>query len=188
MNKLSVIILLVLLILYGIGFACFTFNALTPSPLKDTHTDATIILTGGENRIKEGVLRLKMKQTEHVFISGVGKDITLKDIYPEGYEEIKCCVSLGYVAQDTIGNATESFTWLSQHKHIKSFALVTSSYHIPRAAHIFKTHPEAKNHTILLVPIPMERLSPKSREFWNLMFKEYNKLIYTWCTFRGQTS
>ncbi len=167
--------------LYSLGFVLFTLHALKPIQAEKTNTELAIVLTGGENRIKDAVDLLKDEYINHVFISGVGKGVTLKDIFPHTYQDIECCVSLGYLAQDTFGNAMESYSWLEKQKEdVSSFYLVTSSYHIPRAYQIFKHHPKAQNYNIYLYPTPMERLSPDHREFWNLMFEEYNKLLYTW--------
>ena len=187
LKKLTIFVLAIVLPLLGIyvaGFTVFTLNAMNVSTHTIKNAQAVIILTGGENRIKEGVSLLKNKKALHIFISGVGKDITIKNIFPETHEDLKCCVNLGHSAQDTMGNAEESYKWLATKKDILSFYLVTSSYHIPRAYHIFKNHKSSSKYTIHKYPVKMERLSPDKREFWNLIFKEYNKLIYTWSSLK----
>ena len=174
--------LLLLIFIYGVGFTIFATHAISPIKASEEKSDAAIILTGGENRVKEGVELLNNQQAKHIFISGVGEKISLNEILPETYISVACCVTLGYEAKDTIGNAEEAYKWLEENKEIESFHLVTSSYHIPRAYQIFKNHKNASKYKITLYPISMNRLSPDKREFWNLMFEEYNKLIFTWMT------
>ncbi len=179
-------ILIIILTIYSIGFSLFTLNALRPSSENVQKADASIILTGGENRIKEGLKHLSDKTVKLVFISGVGKNNTLIDIVPSNtYKEVKCCVTLGSKALDTIGNAQESYEWLKKNKKVKTFNIVTSTYHMPRASYIFKKHNMAHNYKMRTYSVAMERLSPDKREFWNLMFNEYNKLIYTWVMLKG---
>ncbi|MBL4589047.1 MAG: YdcF family protein [Alphaproteobacteria bacterium] len=187
LKKLTILVLAVVLPFLGIyvvGFSVFTLNALNVSAHTTKNVQAVIILTGGENRIKEGVRLLKSEKSLQIFISGVGENITIKNIFPETHKDLKCCVNLGHKALDTMGNAEESYKWLADQKDIRSFYLVTSSYHIPRAYQIFKNHKSASKYTIHKYPVKMERLSPDKREFWNLMFEEYNKLIYTWSSLK----
>ncbi len=176
----------IVLTVYGIGFSIFTLNALRPSSDNVHKADASIILTGGENRIKEGLKHVTDKDVKYAFISGVSKNNTLIDIVPKKtYNAVKCCVILGSKAQDTIGNAQESFDWLATNEKVKTFNIVTSTYHMPRASYIFKQHSMAHNYKITTYVVAMERLTPDKREFWNLMFNEYNKLIYTWVMLKG---
>jgi len=45
-----------------------------------------------------------------------------------------CCVTLGYESADTRDNADETARWLASHK-AKSVRLITSDWHMRRAAH-----------------------------------------------------
>lgn len=171
-----------LIIVYLLGFSAFVLYSLYPPQItpSNSQSQTAIVLTGGENRISEGVSLLNNKSVQRVFVSGVGKDVGLDDIFPKSYQSLLCCVTLGYEAKDTIGNMHESFSWLKKHKEIKSFYLITSSYHMPRAYHLFSRHPHAKDFVIHPYAVKMERLSPDMEEFWHLTFKEYNKLLFTY--------
>jgi uncharacterized SAM-binding protein YcdF (DUF218 family) len=43
-----------------------------------------------------------------------------------------CCVDLGRSAENTIGNAGETASWVSSHK-FRTVIVVTASYHMPRS-------------------------------------------------------
>lgn len=179
---LPVVLLSLIFTMYLLGFVAFTLYSLYPPQIDTSNntTDTAIILTGGENRITEGVALLKNKHVKHIFISGVGQDVKLDDIFPDTYQSLLCCVTLGYKAKDTIGNAKESYDWLQKNADTDSFYLVTSSYHMPRAHHLFKHKFSSAKYVINTYPTKMLKLSPNTEEFWHLIFKEYNKLLYTY--------
>ncbi|MEO0412549.1 MAG: YdcF family protein [Pseudomonadota bacterium] len=95
----------------------------------------TIVLTGARGRISQGLMLLASGRTQQVFISGVGEGVRLEDI-PDIQslppDKMRCCVSLGYDALDTIGNAREIAAFLRQQNAREAF-IVTSRYHMPRA-------------------------------------------------------
>ena len=74
-------------------------------------------------------------------ISGVAPGVTLpqlidrlgdqRDSVPSA-EELSCCVTLGYEAGNTVGNADESAEWLRSNG-AKSVRLVTANYHMLRS-------------------------------------------------------
>ena len=177
-------VLFVCVTIYAIGFTIFSLNTITPQTSGKNTADAVVILTGGENRIKEGLKLFDKKNVKNILISGVGKDIKLNDILPDNYQAYQCCLTLGYEALDTIGNAEESYIWLKKNG-FKSFYLTTSSYHLPRASLIFRKHPEASKYDMHTYPAKPLNDDIKHAAFWRIIFEEYNKLLYTWITIRS---
>lgn len=104
-------------------------------------TDAVIVLTGGRNRIAEGVRLLNENMAERLFISGVSHDVTIADIEKKAkmQAEDPSKIELGYKATNTIENASEIADWITQN-NIKSVRLVTSNYHIPRSLEELKPY------------------------------------------------
>ena len=127
---------LVLLGAWGIGFLAFV--AAIPDAVEDDiteETDAIVVLTGGTGRLEAGLTLLADKQGKKLFISGVyqGVDVQqLIDVSRYQPEELTCCITLGYAANSTYGNALETAEWLSEER-FKSIRLVTASYHMPRS-------------------------------------------------------
>ncbi len=167
--------------LYVVGLTVFTLNALKTHSFPTQSADAVIILTGGENRISEGIKIWEEGLASKVLITGVGKDITLQNIFPNNHTAKECCVSLGYSALDTVGNAQEAYKWLAGND-VRSFYIVTSTYHMPRAKQIFKDYLPDHSYKIYTHSVEMDRLSPEMKNFWKLMIEEYNKIIYIWGT------
>ena len=127
--------ILAVLIAWGAGF--LTFVAAIPETVDDAkgETDAIVVLTGGSGRLEEGIALLSEKRAKKLFVSGVyeGVDVRqLLDISRKAPEELTCCIALGYAANSTLGNATETAEWLADER-FRSIRLVTSSYHMPRS-------------------------------------------------------
>lgn len=99
-------------------------------PLKKA--DAIIVLTGDRHRIAYGINLMNKGLSPVTFISGAHNDFNDENLI----ENNPCCIEVGFEARDTIGNALEAGRWLHA-KNYKTFLLVTSDYHMPRAANIF---------------------------------------------------
>jgi len=122
-------------IAWGVGFLAFV--SAIPETVEDPtgQTDAIVVLTGGSGRLEEGITLLSEKRAKKLFVSGVyqGVDVRqLLDISRKAPEELTCCIVLGYAANSTLGNATETAEWLADER-FKSIRLVTASYHMPRS-------------------------------------------------------
>ncbi len=93
-----------------------------------------VVLTGGPQRIDEGLSLLQQGFGRRLLISGVnertGHDDVLK-LHPMMRETITCCVDLGAQARNTIGNAIETRRWV-RGNGFSSLTVVTSRYHMPR--------------------------------------------------------
>lgn len=145
-------------------------------------TDAIVILTGGSDRISTGLDMMKAGMSKQVFISGVNEKVTLNQILSlwPGYDgsDLRCCITLDYVAQDTKDNATEALKWIRSH-HVQSFRLVTSDYHIMRALMEFtRLMPEKGIFPSPVVSTPAEYAAKGG--YMKLMVGEYHKTVLTW--------
>ena len=101
----------------------------------DRYADAIVVLTGGSERLEEGFDLLSQNLAKKLFVSGVyhGVDVVqLLKIFRQTPEELSCCVSLGYHAEDTEGNAYETARWMKEN-NFSSLRLVTANYHMPRS-------------------------------------------------------
>ncbi len=147
-----------------------------------------VILTGGTNRIKDGLKIVenfkKSKEFNYkILVSGTGMGFTKtslkKKLGPKFNPKlITCCIDLDSVSKNTFTNASETFKWASKYG-IKEFILITSNYHMPRAVLEFKNiMPNLKIYTY---PITPKKHNIKnwlsSYQTFSLIFKEYCKYI-----------
>eukprot|EP01037_Dinobryon_pediforme_P007391 gene7391-7457_t len=103
--------------------------------MKMAVADGVAVLTGGQDRLSEGVEVLASGHARRLLISGVNPNTSASDLahdVPKFKTYSECCIDLGYTAQNTIGNAEETRDWMRRH-HFESLIVVTSSYHMPRA-------------------------------------------------------
>jgi len=165
--------------LWILGFAGFSLTAITAKPqgVNET-TDAIVVLTGGKNRIQEGLTLFAKGRASHLFISGVFKDVKKHEILSlwDGDHALPpCCVTLGYNATTTAQNAQETRDWITGTDY-SSIRLITGNYHITRS------HMELKHALpgidIYLHPVKQSDLSLTSRYLWELLFSEYHKSLY----------
>jgi len=117
------------------------------APQKPTqHTDAIVVLTGGSNRVDEGLKLYHEGLSDYLLISGVHKDVRVGDILRLWHGP---ALEIGGVALDpkattTEENAVYSLEWIKAH-NVKSIRLITAYYHMPRAYVEFKKRmPELK--------------------------------------------
>ena len=153
-----------------------------PSP--NETTDALVVLTGGRERVDTGLELLKAGAGHHLLISGVHPGVTLDGVFDHtGITKNMrdCCVTLGHMAESTLGNAEETAAWMAQN-HYHSLRLVTANYHMPRSLMIFRR--AMPDMTIL--PHPVAPDSVMLADWWdhpgtvNVLVNEYNKYIWAW--------
>lgn len=122
-------------IAWSLGFAVFT--VLLPPPLLARNTtDAIVVPTGAPGRIDRGLALLGEGQARRMLVTGVGPGVRPADLANASRAPRRlfaCCVDLGSDAVDTRSNAEETARWVRSREY-RSVRLVTSDWHLPRAA------------------------------------------------------
>ena len=174
------------LLLVVLAFGFLLFWGAMPQPIlsQDASADAIVVVTGGSGRIAAAMALLDAGRAPQLFISGVGRGVTLADLLREGGEDIAvrndllaCCVTLGHMATNTYENGREVGEWAAQN-NIKSIILVSSNYHLRRAE--LEVMIAAPNIEI----IPFATDTASTRQWWKkrwtteLMLSEYFKTLW----------
>ena len=166
----------------------FKDNILSFEKHHNKESSNIVILTGGTNRIKDGLkiiedLRKSKKNNYKILVSGTGIGFTknsLKNKLGSNFNPqlIDCCIELESVSKNTFTNARETLKWTKKNK-IKEFILITSNYHMPRAILEFKNiMPNLKIYTYSITPKKHDIKNwLSSYPTFDLVFKEYCKYI-----------
>ena len=167
------------------------FIAVIPGPASkidaDSPTDAVIVLTGGGDRLAEGFRLIDRGVSKRLLISGVAAGVTLPQLIDRLTEQrqsipsadaLACCVTLGYAAGNTVGNADESAEWIRSNG-AKSVRLVTANYHMQRSLLEFRR----KVPGLKVVPNPVFPIEVRD-PYWfvkprtlMLLINEYHKYL-----------
>jgi uncharacterized SAM-binding protein YcdF (DUF218 family) len=135
------------------GFIGFVASLDRIEPRVVGKADAIIVLTGGADRIEDGLEWLGKGRGDRLLISGVSQQISLDQLkgkVPALTRWSNCCVDLDYAAFNTVGNALSARQWAKQRGY-QSLLVVTSTYHMPRATIELRRHmPD-----IALIPAPV---------------------------------
>ena len=153
----------ILVTLYAAGFFVFVTNL----PVAKAHTrpaQGIVALTGGDERLAAAVNLLETHQAQRLLISGVHPKTTKDELkrLAHGGARFDCCADLGYVAEDTRGNAEEAATWTRAHR-FKSLIVVTARYHMPRSLTEF----QAAMTGVTLEPYPVEPADIDLGAWWH---------------------
>lgn len=171
--------ILALFILWIGGFSIFVLNAMFASPQAEAETtDAIVVLTGGKNRIEEGLTLFANGRASHLFISGVFKDVSRRDILSQwkgDHALPPCCITLGYEATTTAQNAQETREWVKEQDY-SSIRLVTGDYHMTRSK--MELGHALPGIDIYTHPVRQRDLKRISVRYWELLFSEYHKSLY----------
>ena len=171
-------LILMLVAAWVIGFGVFFGFAMAPPQEQYRQTDAIIVLTGGANRIQEGLSLFAQKKSRNLFISGVNKDVTKPEflvLWTGSTALPACCVTLGYEATSTLENAIETQGWVREN-NIKTIRLVTGNYHMARA--LLELRASLPDVKIYMHPVWQPDLSLNDQRFWVLLLMEYHKSLY----------
>lgn len=173
---------LVGLIGLGAGFLGFVNSLSFVQPALPAHTEGVVVLTGGADRVVDGVRLVAEHKADRLLITGVNKITSSRALarrIPQFNALFSCCITLGYTALNTAGNARETELWARAQHISKSLIVVTSNYHMPRALlEISHAMPNIK-----LVPFPVINHHTRS-EIWQkpellrLVALEYVKYLY----------
>jgi len=165
-------ILSLAVVLWALGFMWFAMAL--PQPVGARKTDAIVVPTGGGGRIQRGLELLRQGQARRMLVTGVDEDVKPNEFaveYKVPAQTMACCVTLGFAALDTRGNARETSEWVAARK-VRSLRLVTSDWHMRRAAlELENALPD--DTTVLRDAV---RTEPSLRT----LFLEYHKLLATW--------
>lgn len=171
-----------------LGLPVYYFNIASEPTDNQEKTDAIVVLTGGKDRIREGIRLLNAGLAERLLISGVGKGTRTSELLEAamtGWQDMVKTdvrkISLGYKASNTVGNASESENWIRAN-NIHSIRLVTANYHMARAHLEFrKTMP-----SLVIIENPVfpddfhKEKWEESKPTRDLIIKEYFKYLYSW--------
>lgn len=180
--------LIALLLVFG---AFLRFVTLLPRAVSDParQTDALIVLTGGPDRVREGIDLMHRGLARRMFISGVGANVSRVSLLnslqtgsdPEGRlaNLFACCVDLGLTAENTAGNAIETATWIEAQGH-RSIRLVTAFWHIPRSMVEFRRRlpdTEIIAHPVFSANVSTEQFLERPRTVM-LLAVEFSKYVF----------
>jgi uncharacterized SAM-binding protein YcdF (DUF218 family) len=156
-------------LLYALGFLWFA--AALPQPSAGVRTDAIVVPTGGPGRIARGLELLGQNKAKAMLVTGVDPEVKPGEFaaeYRVPAQTMACCVTLGFAAVDTRGNAAETGAWIAHHRY-RSLRLVTTDWHMRRAA--------AELASVLPDGVTIVRDAVPSRPRLRILFLEYNKLL-----------
>ena len=178
------------LLLGGLGFVIvllvvsllnFVDQIPAASTIDNEKTDAIVVLTGGSNRLDEGLTLLADNKAKKLFVSGVYRGVDVKRLLSlsrRSQNNLLCCIEVGHAAVSTEGNAAETKQWLEQEGYT-SLRLVTASYHMPRSLQEFRHHmPGIRGIPHAVFPEQFKR-----NQWWrwpgtaNLILTEYAKYL-----------
>ena len=174
--------------LFFIELNNFKKNILSLAEYSNIESPNIVILTGGANRIKDGLKIIEdFKNSKNInykiLVSGTGMGFTKSSLKKKlgpnfNSQLIQCCIDLDGVSKNTLTNASETFKWTSKND-IKEFILITSNYHMPRAILEFKNvMPNLKIYTYAITPKKHDIENwLSSYQTFSLVFTEYCKFI-----------
>jgi uncharacterized SAM-binding protein YcdF (DUF218 family) len=147
------------------GFGLFLWSLERTEPGAVRKADGIVALTGGVDRISDAVSWLSVGSGRRLLISGVALDVTAEHLAaksPEIRPWLRCCIDLGYVARNTVGNAKEIRYWAHVNGY-RSLLVVTSSYHMPRA--MVEMRRQLPDLELIAAPVVTAKL--QEMDFWS---------------------
>ncbi|MGL5447855.1 MAG: YdcF family protein [Rhabdaerophilum sp.] len=172
------------LIVWLAGLFAFVETRDAARPPFSPQADGIIVLTGGADRIEDGIRLLEEKRARRLFISGVNIQVSVEQLrrtWPGHEPAFECCIDLDFRARNTVENALESAEWVKKHR-FRSIILVTASYHMPRA----KLEFTAAMPGIAIEPYPVVPGAARIADWWRqpllirLYATEFTKYCIVW--------
>ena len=184
-----IILIISILTYFFFGLVKFKESILSTIKYASKNSSNIVILTGGTNRIKNGLKIIDQFEKSSPFkskilVSGTGKGFTkisLEKIlsFDLDFDLIECCIELDSISTNTYSNAYQTLMWVRKND-ISEFILITSNYHMPRAYLEFKNR--MPNLKIFTYPITPEKhdinLWLSSFQTFYLIFTEYCKFLF----------
>lgn len=162
----------VVLVAWAMGFVWFA--AALPQAAEISQTDAIIVPTGSGGRIERGLQVLQAGAAQQMLVTGVDTTVQPGEFqaeYAVPDRVMECCVTLGFSALDTRGNARETAQWMEAQGYT-SLRLVTADWHMRRAA--------AELADQLPADITILRDAVRSEVSLGTLFVEYHKFLAVW--------
>lgn len=161
-----------LLIVWALGFVWFASTL--PQPADDMHTDAIVVPTGSGGRIQRGITLLRAGAADAMLVTGVDVEVRPREFMAEYDVEprlMDCCITLGFSALDTRGNARETAEWIAANDYA-SLRLVTADWHMRRTA--------VELADRLPSDVQVLRDGVPTQPSFATLFAEYHKLLAAW--------
>lgn len=184
MNRFFAFLLIAAVMTSGLwagGLAWFTSQIPGTAAARYGKVDAIVVLTGSNDRLREGIRLLQNGVAERLFISGAGSGVRVGDIYALAEEGgVRGRIDLGHDAKDTRGNALETARWMKERRRT-SLLLVTSDYHMARSLLEFG----AAMPDIVIAPYPVASEKIPAKGWWRaadarrFIIGEYHKYLGT---------
>lgn len=166
-------LLAAMVIIWAIGFVWFATALPGPAAVgpKGVKTDAIVVPTGGAGRIERGLEVLASGRSGNLLVSGVDPEVKPGEFaaqFEVPVQAMECCITLGYAAVDTRGNAAETAKWIAESDY-RSVRLVTTDWHMRRASGELR-------HVLPDKVRVIEDAAP-SQPSLRTLFLEYHKLL-----------
>ena len=164
MKSLSALAIAVMI--WAVGLLAFATRVDQSTPADEPPVaDGIVALTGSSViRLEEATKLLEEGKAKRLLVSGVNRQASradILDVTKAGKGAYDCCVDLGFMAADTLGNAQETAEW-AKAKGYDSLIVVTSDYHMPRAL----TEIRAAAPELALTPYAVETPSLDNSRWW----------------------
>lgn len=180
------------LVIYGVvvtaslvaGLQHFVLTLPHPTKGAIQFTDGIVVVTGGQQRVDDGLRLLTDGKADRMLISGVGEGVNRAVLVQElGLDDreanaLFCCAELDFVANNTRGNAVAAHQWARQHG-MRSLRLVTANYHMPRALVVFaREMPDLDIYQWAVTPADLRIKNWwLDRAMFRLLAREYAKYL-----------
>lgn len=129
-----------------------------------TKTDAIIVLTGGEKRLRAGVDLLRRDIAPRLYVSGVNPKIEKPELLKlagNPPDDVAARIEIDIRAANTRGNAKQSANWFNS-RNLRSMRLVTGNYHMRRSLLQFgRALPRAR-----IIPHPVVPQGLEPQRWW----------------------
>ena len=149
----------------AVGFVWFVLNVQKSETAISKPADGVVVLTGGPERLADGIDLLAAGKGKRLLITGVNPTTRLEELsrrVPGHTRIFNCCVDIDREATNTIGNAVETRRWVTE-RGFNSLIVVTSSYHMPRAmAEVSHQLPDTT-----LIPYPVVTERQRTEPWWS---------------------
>lgn len=182
MRKFFLYCLMIFVLCWCLGLAVYVSWVNTIHPYNGK-AEGIVVLTGGDGRVEAGLNLLEQHRAARLLVSGVHHDVKINELLALNHRDQKLAerIDLGFLAQDTLGNADETAAWVEKYK-IESLIIVTAHYHMPRAlVHLGNQLPDVSIYPYPVVPkLFKDPQWYKNREALRSIVRDYNKLLLTY--------